>query len=113
MLHVSGLVPARFLCLISHLILSITLLMSKQENIKACLPLEYTEDMMYRKETELTAGLGVAIGLMGIEMIRKYKPFTPLNSSSKREGIIRIIKIFSILLASSFPSDIFKTLLNG
>ncbi|XP_023344059.1 transmembrane protein 107 isoform X1 [Eurytemora carolleeae] len=69
MLHVSGLVPARFLCLISHLILSITLLMSKQENIKACLPLEYTEDMMYRKETELTAGLGVAIGLMGIEMI--------------------------------------------
>ena len=31
--------------------------------------LEYTEDMMYRKETELTAGLGVAIGLMGIEMV--------------------------------------------
>ena len=37
--------------------------------IFSCTCLDYTEDMMYRRETELTAGLGVAIGLMGIEMV--------------------------------------------
>ena len=39
MLHVSGLIPTRFLAILSHLILTLTLLMSREDNIIACLPI--------------------------------------------------------------------------
>ena len=69
MLHVSGLVPTRFLTITSHLILTITVLISRDDNILACLPLDYSQTDFYRKDTELAAGLGVAIGLMAIELV--------------------------------------------
>merc|ERR1711915_974977 len=43
--------------------------MARQDNIKSCLPLDYTEEMLAKKDMELTAGLGVALGLIAIEMI--------------------------------------------
>jgi len=69
MLHASGLVPARFLCILAHLILSLTILISREDNVLACLTLDYTAKEFARKDTELAAGLGVAIGLMVIELI--------------------------------------------
>ena len=68
-MHVSGLVPTRFLTITSHLILTITVLISRDDNILACLPLDYSQTDFYRKDTELAAGLGVAIGLMAIELV--------------------------------------------
>ena len=70
MLQVSGLVPARFLTLVSHLVLSLTVLMAREENVLACLPIEHTQLEFDRRDTELATGLGVAIGLMAIEMVR-------------------------------------------
>ena len=69
MLHASGLVPTRFLTLLAHLILSLTLLMSREENVKACLPFEYAEEDYARKDVELATGLGVAVGLLVIELL--------------------------------------------
>ena len=62
MLHASGLVPARFLTLLSHLVLCVTLLLSRESNVLSCLPYEHTERDRERKDVELAAGLGVAIG---------------------------------------------------
>jgi len=69
MLQASGLVPTRFLSLISHFVLTVTVLMSREENVMACLPLEYSDIEYDRKDTELASGLGVTIGLLAIEMI--------------------------------------------
>ena len=69
MLQASGLVPTRFLSLISHFVLTVTVLMSREENVMACLPLEYSDIEYDRKDTELASGLGVTIGLLAIEMV--------------------------------------------
>ena len=37
-------------------------------NMSCCL--DYTEEMLTKKDTELAAGLGVALGLMAIEMVK-------------------------------------------
>ncbi len=69
MLHVSGLIPTRFLTMVSHLILAITILLAREENVRACLPLDHSEADFARKDVELTTGLGLAVGLLLIEMI--------------------------------------------
>eukprot|EP00090_Calanus_glacialis_P020264 TRINITY_DN31182_c0_g1_i1.p1 TRINITY_DN31182_c0_g1~~TRINITY_DN31182_c0_g1_i1.p1 ORF type:complete len:140 (-),score=35.89 TRINITY_DN31182_c0_g1_i1:75-494(-) len=83
MLQASGLVPARFLTLISHLVLTLTVLMAREDNVLACLPLDHTQVEFARKDTELAAGLGVAIGLMAIEMVgflSGLSMFSPVQS---------------------------------
>ncbi len=69
MLHASGLVPTRFLTLMAHLVLCVTLLLAREDNVKACLPFDHTEEQFRRKDVELSAGLGVAIGLLVIELV--------------------------------------------
>ena len=68
MLHASGLVPARFLTLICHFLLCSTLLLSREDNVKACLPFDHTEDEFNRKDVELGVGLAIAIGMIVIEL---------------------------------------------
>lgn len=83
MLHVGGLVPARFLVLLAHFVLTTTVLMARQDNVLACLPLDHTELQLQRKDTELAAGLGVTIALLAIEMIgflTGLSMFSPIQS---------------------------------
>ena len=54
----------RFLTMLAHLILTLTLLLSREENVKACLPFDYSQEDFDRKDVELAAGLGVAVGLL-------------------------------------------------
>nr|XP_054312724.1 transmembrane protein 107 isoform X2 [Pongo pygmaeus] len=42
--RVSGLVPSRFLTLLAHLVVVITLFWSRDSNIQACLPLTFTPE---------------------------------------------------------------------
>ena len=81
MLHASGLVPTRFLTLIAHLLLTITILISREENVKACLPFEYTENQYERKDVELSVGLSVAIGLLGIELLGFFSGISMFSPS--------------------------------
>ena len=69
MLQASGLVPARFLVLTAHLVLTLAVLLARQDTVLACLPLDHSDLDMDRKDTELAAGLGVTIGLLAIEMV--------------------------------------------
>ena len=55
--------------IISHLVVCITILLSRDANVLACLPFEYTDEQYARKDIELAAGLSVAIGLLCIELI--------------------------------------------
>ena len=57
--------------IISHLVVCITILLSRDANVLACLPFEYTDEQYARKDIELAAGLSVAIGLLCIELIGK------------------------------------------
>ena len=69
MLQAGGLVPTRFLLMVAHFILATTILLSREENVRACLPFEYSEEEFERKDVELATGLGVAIGLLVIELL--------------------------------------------
>ena len=91
MLHTSGLVPTRFLTMVSHLILTITLLLSRDENVRACLPLDHTRADFERKDVELATGLGAAIGLLIIEFMRFIKSNYYTTHSQR---ITRIIFLF-------------------
>ena len=48
--------------MIAHLVLAITLLISRNENVRACLPLDHTRADFERKDVELATGLCVGIG---------------------------------------------------
>ena len=49
MYQAAGLVPARFLTMVSHLVLCFTIFLSREDNVLACLPFEYTEEDRRRK----------------------------------------------------------------
>ncbi|XP_002739405.1 transmembrane protein 107-like [Saccoglossus kowalevskii] len=69
MAYMNSLVPARFLSLIAHLVILITILWARDANVKACLPLEYTDEQYSAKDTELIIGLSLGIAFIGIELI--------------------------------------------
>ena len=71
-----------------HLILCLTLLLSPDENVKACLPVDAPSEDFSRKNIELTAGLAVAIGLLCIEYVGFLSGLTMFSSSVALLSII-------------------------
>lgn len=65
----NGLVPARFLTIVAHLILIIVLFWSRDDNVRACLPKYYTNAQYEQKDTQLIIGLSVSLGLFLLELI--------------------------------------------
>ncbi|KAK2144773.1 hypothetical protein LSH36_732g01050 [Paralvinella palmiformis] len=65
----NGLVPARFLTIVAHLVLIIVLFWSRGDNVQACLPKYYTNTEYERKDTQLIIGLSVSLGLFLLELI--------------------------------------------
>jgi hypothetical protein len=59
--------------MVAHLILTLTLMISRNENVRACLPLDHSKADFERKDVELATGLGVAIGLLVVEFIGLYQ----------------------------------------
>ena len=53
MFQASGLVPARFLTMVAHLVLSVAILLSREDNVLACLPFDHTEEDRERKVGKL------------------------------------------------------------
>ena len=49
----AGLVPCRFLTMVSHLVLLLTILLARDDYVEACLPFDYEEDEFGRKDVEL------------------------------------------------------------
>ncbi|XP_022612503.1 transmembrane protein 107 isoform X2 [Seriola dumerili] len=65
---VSSLVPARFLTIIAHLVIVITIFWSRENNVKACLPLDFTQEQYDYEDRELVVALAVTLGLFAIEL---------------------------------------------
>ncbi|XP_077998404.1 transmembrane protein 107-like [Glandiceps talaboti] len=69
MAYLNSLLPARFLSMIAHLVIAITILWARDANVKACLPYTYTEGEYSARDTELIVGLSLTIAFLGIEII--------------------------------------------
>ncbi|XP_074839277.1 transmembrane protein 107 isoform X1 [Carettochelys insculpta] len=65
---VSGLVPARFLTLMAHLVIVITIFWSRENNVQASLPLQYSQQQYERQDVELVVALSVTLGLFAVEL---------------------------------------------
>ncbi|XP_053572097.1 transmembrane protein 107 isoform X2 [Bombina bombina] len=67
MAAVSSLVPSRFLTLTAHLVIVIIIFWGRENNVLACLPLDYTQQEFASRDTELIVALSVTLGLFAIE----------------------------------------------
>lgn len=91
-MRISGIVPARFLTIVAHVIILIILFWAKDDNIKQCLPTTYTQSEYDSKDTEMIIGLSVGLGLMLIELIgfiggiSMFMPFQSMLSVSAHCG---------------------------
>uniref|UniRef100_A0A8C5RB50 Transmembrane protein 107 n=1 Tax=Laticauda laticaudata TaxID=8630 RepID=A0A8C5RB50_LATLA len=65
---VSGLVPSRFLVLTAHLVIVITIFWSRENNVRASLPLQCTPEEYARRDTEMVVALSVTLGLFVVEL---------------------------------------------
>ncbi|XP_060540890.1 transmembrane protein 107 isoform X2 [Pantherophis guttatus] len=65
---VSGLVPSRFLVLTAHLVIVITIFWSRENNVRASLPLQCTPEEYNRRDTEMVVALSVTLGLFVVEL---------------------------------------------
>ncbi|KAK0145396.1 Transmembrane protein 107 [Merluccius polli] len=65
---VSSLVPARFLTITAHLVIVITIFWSRDNNVKAGLPLDFTQEQYDKEDTDLVVGLSVTLGLFAVEL---------------------------------------------
>ncbi|XP_038146154.1 transmembrane protein 107 like isoform X3 [Cyprinodon tularosa] len=78
---VSSLVPARFLTIIAHLVIVITIFWSRENNVKACLPLDFTQEEYETEDKKLLVALGVTLGLFAIELAGFFSGVSMFNSS--------------------------------
>ncbi|XP_041094340.1 transmembrane protein 107-like isoform X2 [Polyodon spathula] len=78
---ISSLVPARFLTLTAHLVIVITIFWSRDSNVLACLPLQYTQEQYQARDTELIVALSVTLGLFVIELAGFLSGVSMFNSS--------------------------------
>ncbi|XP_030043302.1 transmembrane protein 107 isoform X3 [Microcaecilia unicolor] len=65
---VNSLVPSRFLTLVAHLVIVITIFWSRENNVLACLPPTYTKEEYSSRDTEMIVALSVTLGLFAIEL---------------------------------------------
>ncbi|XP_030014190.1 transmembrane protein 107 isoform X1 [Sphaeramia orbicularis] len=78
---VTSLVPARFLTIIAHLVIVITIFWSRENNVKACLPLDFTPEQYANEDKKLVVGLAVTLGLFAIELAGFFSGVSMFNCS--------------------------------
>ncbi|XP_045442505.1 transmembrane protein 107 isoform X2 [Pipistrellus kuhlii] len=102
--RISGLVPSRFLTLLAHLVVVITLFWSRDRtqpgphapvllfllfappalqdsNIQACLPLTFTTEEYKTQDIQLVAALAVTLGLFAVELAGFFSGVSMFNST--------------------------------
>ncbi|XP_006804948.1 transmembrane protein 107 isoform X2 [Neolamprologus brichardi] len=78
---VSSLVPARFLTIIAHLVIVVTIFWSRENNVKACLPLDFTQEQYDTEDRQLVVALSVTLGLFAIELAGFFSGVSMFNCS--------------------------------
>ncbi|CAH3135788.1 transmembrane protein 107-like [Pocillopora verrucosa] len=66
-MFIGSLVASRFLGLIAHFVVTVVIFLSKDANVRACLPLQYTESEFSSKDKELIVGLSLTLVFLGLE----------------------------------------------
>ncbi|XP_021093993.1 transmembrane protein 107 isoform X2 [Heterocephalus glaber] len=79
--RISGLVPSRFLTLLAHLVVVITLFWSRDSNILACLPLRFTPEEYKKQDILLLTALSVTLGLFAVELAGFLSGVSMFNST--------------------------------
>ncbi|XP_055970996.1 vesicle-associated membrane protein 2 isoform X2 [Sorex fumeus] len=97
--QISELVPSRFLTLLAHLVIVITLFWSRDSNVEACLPLAYTAEEYERQDIQLVIALSVTLGLFAVELAGFLSGVSMFNST---QSIISIGAHCSASVALSF-----------
>ncbi|KAJ7393553.1 hypothetical protein OS493_006538 [Desmophyllum pertusum] len=69
-MFIGSLVASRFLSLVAHFVVTVVIFLSKDVNVKACLPLQYTDSEFSSKDTELIVGLSLTLVFPGIGVWR-------------------------------------------
>eukprot|EP00118_Oscarella_pearsei_P004194 m.17443 g.17443 ORF g.17443 m.17443 type:complete len:137 (+) comp27504_c0_seq8:86-496(+) len=62
-------VPARFLTIIAHLVITITIFFSREENVLSCIPDDFSEDEKNEKDKQLLVALSLSLACFVIELI--------------------------------------------
>ncbi|XP_036381077.1 transmembrane protein 107-like isoform X1 [Megalops cyprinoides] len=88
MTAVHSLVPARFLTLTAHLVIVITIFWSRENNVRACLPLEFTQEEFNAQDTQLVVALSVTLGLFAVELAGFFSGVSMFNSSQSLLSIL-------------------------
>lgn len=107
-MQINGLVPARFLTIIAHLIIVIVIFWSRDENVKMCLPERYSDNQFNVKDKELIIALSVTLGLFVLELIgfmggiTMFFPFQSLLSTTAHTAAAIALSYF---LFDSWPCD--------
>ncbi|XP_042279885.1 transmembrane protein 107 like isoform X3 [Thunnus albacares] len=96
---VSSLVPARFLTIIAHLVIVITIFWSRENNVKACLPLDFTQEQYDNEDRKLVVALAVTLGLFAIELAGFFSGVSMFNSS---QGLLSLAVHCSASVSLSF-----------
>ncbi|XP_010788894.1 transmembrane protein 107 like isoform X2 [Notothenia coriiceps] len=96
---VSSLVPARFLTLTAHLVIVITIFWSRENNVKACLPLDFTQEQYDDEDMKLVVGLAVTLGLFAVELAGFFSGVSMFNCS---QGLLSLAVHCSASVSLSF-----------
>ncbi|XP_047454890.1 transmembrane protein 107 like isoform X2 [Mugil cephalus] len=96
---VSSLVPARFLTIIAHLVIVITIFWSRENNVKACLPLDFTQEQYDIEDRKLLVALAVTLGLFAIELSGFFSGVSMFNCS---QGLLSLAVHCSASVSLSF-----------
>ncbi|XP_053426578.1 transmembrane protein 107 isoform X2 [Nycticebus coucang] len=95
--RISGLVPSRFLTLLAHLVVVITLFWSRESNILACLPLRFTSEEYEKQDIQLVVALSITLGLFAVELAGFLSGVSMFNST---QSLICILSVWPL-----FPHD--------
>ncbi|KAH8041600.1 hypothetical protein HPB51_017045 [Rhipicephalus microplus] len=68
-MRANALVPGRFLTLSAHVVLLVTLIWVYDENVRACLPRDFSQAQYAAKSTEMIVGLSLGLILAVFEMV--------------------------------------------
>ncbi|XP_010892717.1 transmembrane protein 107 isoform X1 [Esox lucius] len=96
---VGNLVPARFLTLTAHLVIVITIFWSRENNVEACLPLDFTQEQYDNEDTKLVVALSVTLGLFAIELAGFFSGVSMFNCS---QGLLSLTAHCSASVSLSF-----------
>ncbi|XP_067239902.1 transmembrane protein 107 [Chanodichthys erythropterus] len=96
---VKSLVPARFLTLAAHLVVIITIFWSRENNIRSCLPLDFTEEQFRTEDTRLVVALSVTLALFVIELAGFLSGGSMFNSN---QAVLSLVAHSSASVSLSF-----------